>query len=117
MCSCYRLDVVYRVVPQLMHNVRLATKDIRRQMGGMMMALGGADAIVFTGGIGENGVRIRDAVCQGLEDFGIHLSQTSNASGPCERRIDSEQGKIQIWIVPTNEELIVARQTVAAIKT
>ncbi len=91
--------------------------DIRRQMGGMMMALGGADAIVFTGGIGENGVRIRDAVCQGLEDFGIHLSQTSNASGPCERRIDSEQGKIQIWIVPTNEELIVARQTVAAIKT
>ncbi len=90
--------------------------DIRRQMGGMLMALGGADAIVFTGGIGENGVGIRRAVCEGLEDLGIGLSATSNASGPTERRIDDSHGKIQIWIVPTNEELIVARQTVAAIQ-
>ncbi len=91
--------------------------DIRRQMGGMLMALGGADAIVFTGGIGENGVGIRRAVCEGLEDLGIGLSATSNASGPTERRIDDSHGKIQIWIVPTNEELIVARQTVAAIQS
>lgn len=90
--------------------------DIRRQMGGMLMALGGVDAIVFTGGIGENGVGIRRAVCEGLEDLGIGLSATSNASGPTERRIDDSHGKIQIWIVPTNEELIVARQTVAAIQ-
>ena len=91
--------------------------DIRRQMGGMLMALGGADAIVFTGGIGENGMRIRQAVCQGLEDLGIGLSATNNAGGPTERRIDDSQGKVQIWIVPTNEELIVARQTVAAIQS
>ena len=91
--------------------------DIRRQMGGMLMALGGADAIVFTGGIGENGVGIRQAVCQGLEDLGIRLSVTSNVSGPVERRIDDSHGKVQIWIVPTNEELIVARQTVAAIQS
>ncbi len=90
--------------------------DIRRQMGGMLMALGGADAIVFTGGIGENGAGIRDAVCYGLEDMGIELSPTSNANGPTERRIDNSRGKIQVWIVPTNEELIVARQTVAAIQ-
>ena len=91
--------------------------DIRRQMGGMLMALGGADAIVFTGGIGENGVGIRQSVCQGLEDLGIRLSAISNASGPTERRIDDSQGKVQVWIVPTNEELIVARQTVAAIES
>ena len=90
--------------------------DIRRQMGGMLMAIGGADAIVFTGGIGENGVGIRQAVCQGLEDLEIGLSASSNASGSTERRIDDSQGKVQIWIVPTNEELIVARQTVAAIQ-
>jgi len=89
--------------------------DIRRQMGGMLMALGGADAIVFTGGIGENGVGIRRAVCEGLEDLGIGLSETRNVNGPTERRIDDADGKVQIWIVPTNEELIVARQTVAAI--
>ncbi len=91
--------------------------DIRRQMGGMLMALGGADAIVFTGGIGENGVGIRRAVCEGLEDLGIGLSASSNASGPTERNIDDAHGKVQIWIVPTNEELIVARQTVAAIQS
>ena len=91
--------------------------DIRRQMGGMLMALGGADAIVFTGGIGENGVGIRQSVCQGLEDLGIRLSAIHNASGPTERRIDDSQGKVQVWIVPTNEELIVARQTVAAIES
>ena len=91
--------------------------DIRRQIGGMLMALGGVDAIVFTGGIGENGVGIRRAVCEGLEDLGIGLSAKSNASGTTERRIDDAQGKVQIWIVPTNEELIVARQTVAAIQS
>jgi len=91
--------------------------DIRRQMGGMLMALGGMDAIVFTGGIGENGIGIRNAICDGLEDLGIQLSEASNRSGPTERRIDSSQGKVQIWIVPTNEELIVARQTVAAIQS
>jgi acetate kinase len=90
--------------------------EIRRQMGGMLMALGGADAIVFTGGIGENGVGIRNAVCEGLDDLGIRLSQVSNASGGTERRIDDSTGKVQIWIVPTNEELVVARQTVAAIQ-
>jgi len=91
--------------------------DIRRQMGGMLMALGGADAIVFTGGIGENGVGIRRAVCEGLEDLGIGLSATRNVNGPTERRINDADGKVQIWIVPTNEELIVARQTVAAIQS
>jgi len=90
--------------------------EIRRQLGGMLVALGGADAIVFTGGIGVNGVSIRHAVCEGLEELGIGLASTLNANGPVERRIDNHQNKIQIWIVPTNEELIVARQTVAAIQ-
>jgi len=91
--------------------------EIRRQMGGMLMALGGLDAIVFTGGIGENGARIRRSVCEGLEDLGIQLSETNNSGGATERRIDASTGKVQIWIVPTNEELVVARQTVAAIQS
>jgi acetate kinase len=90
--------------------------EIRRQMGGMLMALGGVEAIVFTGGIGENGVGIRRSVCEGLEDLGIQLSESNNRAGATERRIDSATGKVQIWIVPTNEELVVARQTVAAIR-
>jgi acetate kinase len=90
--------------------------EIRRQMGGMMMALGGVDAIVFTGGIGENGKRIRQQVCNGLDDLGIRLCPDKNQSGNTERRIDDGVGKVQLWIVPTNEEIVVARQTVEAIR-
>ena len=91
--------------------------DIRRQLGGMLIALGGADAIVFTGGIGENSFRIRRAVCDQLDDLGIRLSSPLNASGDAERAIHDASSKIQVWVVPTNEELIVARQTVAAIQS
>jgi acetate kinase len=90
--------------------------DIRRQLGGMMMAMSGVDAIVFTGGIGENGKRIRQSICAGLDDFGIRLSEEKNQSGAPERRIDDGAGKVQLWIIPTNEEIVVARQTVAAIQ-
>jgi acetate kinase len=90
--------------------------EIRRQLGSMMIALGGMDALVFTGGIGENGIRIRHAVCQGLEEFSIRLSDSANQTRSVECRIDDRQSKVQIWIVPTNEEIIVARQTVAAMK-
>ena len=90
--------------------------EIRRQMGGMMMALGGVDAIVFTGGIGENGKRIRNHVCDSLSDLGIRLCPDKNQSGNTERRIDDGVGKVQLWIVPTNEEIVVARQTMEAIR-
>ena len=89
--------------------------EIRRQLGSMLVALGGCDALVFTGGIGENGVSIRAAVCEGLSELGIALDESLNAAPEGnEARIDAG-GKIQIWILPTNEELIVARQTVAAL--
>ncbi|MFN9712667.1 MAG: acetate/propionate family kinase [Planctomycetota bacterium] len=91
--------------------------EIRRQLGSMLVALGGADAIVFTGGIGENSITVRRAVCDGLQDLGIALCETKNQAGEKERRIDdAARGKSQLWIVPTNEELIVARQTVEAIQ-
>jgi acetate kinase len=94
--------------------------EIRRQLGSMLVALGGADAIVFTGGIGENSTTIRHAVCDGLDDLGISLCPSKNQNvgklAEKEQRIDdAAKSKIQLWIVPTNEELIVARQTVAAI--
>ncbi len=73
--------------------------------------MGGADAIVFTGGIGENGVNIRSGVCQGLAELGIELDPAANATARGECRINSASSRTQIWIVPTNEELIVARQT------
>lgn len=91
--------------------------EIRRHLGGMLVSMGGADAIVFTGGIGENGKRIRTSICEGLEELGISLDPVKNDStGQTERRLDTEKNRIQLWVVPTNEELIVARQTVAAVQ-
>ncbi len=84
---------------------------IRHSLGAMLVELGGADVIVFTGGIGENGLNIRSAVCRGLEQLGIELDAAANATTRGEGRISSSGSRTQIWVVPTNEELIVARQT------
>jgi acetate kinase len=87
------------------------TSDIRRHLGGLLVELGGADVIVFTGGIGENSVHVRTQVCAGLEELGIRLDPTVNAKAQGEVRISSAESRVQLWVVPTNEELIVARQT------
>ena len=73
--------------------------------------MNGADAIVFTGGIGENSATIRSAVCANLDWFGIMVDPKMNSVAEGERRIDALGGRVQIWTMPTNEELIVARQT------
>lgn len=87
------------------------TSEIRRHLGGMLLELGGAEAIVFTGGIGENGVNTRTAVCHNLKELGIELDPAINASAKGECKISSTGSKVQVWTIPTNEELIVARQT------
>lgn len=87
------------------------TSDIRHALGAMLVELGGADAIVFTGGIGENGVNIRTAVTENLAELGIVLDPAANAKAKGEVAIHAAESRSQIWVVPTNEELIVARQT------
>jgi acetate kinase len=85
--------------------------SVRDYLGSYLFLLGGADAIVFTGGIGENSVTMREAVCQDLAWFGIHLDAAKNKTAKGEVRIDAPNSRVQLWIMPTNEELIVARQT------
>jgi len=87
------------------------TSDIRHSLGAMLAELGGADVVVFTGGIGENGVNIRTAVVGGLSELGIVLDASANSTAKGEARISTPDSRTQIWVVPTNEELIVARQT------
>jgi acetate kinase len=84
---------------------------IRHWLGGGLVELGGLDAIGFAGGIGENSPRIREAVCRGLEDLGIRLDAEANATGTGERQIHAADSRVAVWVVPTNEELVVARQT------
>ena len=86
--------------------------SIRHWLGGGMVELGGLDAIAFTGGIGENSPATRAAVVAGLTDLGIEIDSTANKSGATgERRIEAARSPVAIWIIPTNEEVIVARQT------
>jgi acetate kinase len=76
----------------------------------LLVELGGADVIVFTGGIGENSTTIRAAVCRGLDELGIVLDTDANRAARGEARIEAPQSRVQIWVVPTNEEIVVARQ-------
>ncbi|MDR2438645.1 MAG: acetate/propionate family kinase [Planctomycetaceae bacterium] len=91
--------------------VEVLVGDIRKYLGAYLVELGGADLLVFTGGIGEHNKTIRKEVCSGLEVFGIILDSQKNAVAEGETAIHATESKTQIWIVPTNEELIVARQT------
>jgi acetate kinase len=84
--------------------------SVRHYLGAYLLELGGADAIVFTGGIGENSVRIRSGVCRDLGWFGIELDPAANAGGEAERRVSTPGSRVQVWTVPTNEEIVVARQ-------
>jgi acetate kinase len=85
---------------------------IRHYLGAFLLELDGADAIVFTGGIGENSERIRSRVCRKLGWFGIALDPAKNATGPAERLVSAAGSRVQVWTVPTNEEIVVARQSV-----
>ncbi len=83
---------------------------VRHYLGAYLLLLNGAHAIVFTGGIGENSPTMRAAVCKDLDWFGIQLDPPQNDHAKGEAAIHARTSRVQIWIMPTNEELIVARQ-------
>jgi acetate kinase len=85
--------------------------SIRHYLGAYLVELGGADAIAFTGGIGENSARIRTGVCRDLDWFGISLDPSKNEGARGEQIVSGAASRVQVWTVPTNEELVVARQT------
>jgi acetate kinase len=82
---------------------------IRREMGSLTAALGGLDAIVFTAGIGENSAALRERACRDAAWLGIELDAAANASGG--PRISTSRSEVSAWVVPTNEELMIARHT------
>jgi acetate kinase len=97
--------------PQAMLALEVFISSTRHYLGAYLVELGGADAIVFTGGIGENSVQMRSGVCRDLDWFGITLDPQKNAEAKGEALVSAEGSRVQVWTVPTNEEIIVARQT------
>jgi acetate kinase len=82
---------------------------IARELGSLAAALGGLDALVFTGGIGEHAAAVREQVCARSAWLGIEIDPAANASDG--RRLDRAGSRTAVWVLPTNEELIIARHT------
>ena len=95
--------------------LRAFTASIRHYTGAYLTVLGGADAIVFTGGIGEHSERIRKDVCHNMEWAGIRLCEDRNQNVNGETKVSADDSQVELWVVPTNEEIVVARQSVEAI--
>lgn len=85
----------------------------RKYIGSYLAAMGGADAVVFAGGIGENSAEIRARICSGLEWAGLNVDSGLNESlvGGNEGKFSAEGSKLEAWVVPTDEELLIARDT------
>ncbi len=80
------------------------------------MAMNGVDYIVFTGGIGENQINIRKGICEKLEFMGVKLDSDKNNIRGEERIISTEDSSIKVYLIPTNEELMIAKETENLIK-
>jgi acetate kinase len=91
-------------------------ESVRHYIGAFLVALGGCDVLSFTGGIGENAIAARSAICRNLQFAGIVLDEKKNQTRGKEAEISDAGSKAKIWIVLTNEELVVARQTEAVLK-
>ncbi|MDP7274185.1 MAG: acetate/propionate family kinase, partial [Planctomycetaceae bacterium] len=89
---------------------------IRQYLAAQMAVLGGADVVVFTGGIGENSQQIREDVCRDMAWAGLVIDEERNGQVDGETEITGQGSDVAIWVVPTNEELIVARQTAAVVR-
>ena len=88
---------------------------IGRELGSLAAALGGLDAIVFTAGIGENSRALRERVCRDAHWLGVELDVAANARGA--GRISTATSRVSAWVIPTNEELMIARHTRSVLGT
>jgi acetate kinase len=84
---------------------------VRKYIGSYMAAMGGVDAIIFTAGVGENGPETREAIIEGLETMGICMDKEKNKFKGLLRDVTGEGSKVKILVIPTDEELVIARDT------
>ena len=92
------------------------TYRITKYIGAYAAAMGGVDAVIFTGGIGENSPDVRKGSCQGLEFLGIQVDDQANESAEKEKNISPRGSRVPVLVVPTNEELVIALDTAQIVK-
>ena len=96
--------------------MQVYTYSIVKYIGAYTAAMGGVDAIVFTGGVGENGSEVRKLVCERLAFMGIELDEEANKLRGKTVEISKPNSKIRVFVIPTNEELVIAQDTEKLIK-
>jgi acetate kinase len=100
--------------PSAVEAIDLFVYRIGRELGSLVAALGGLDVLVFTAGIGEHAASIRARVCQDAQWLGVRLDNEANrAGGP---KISAENSGVSVWVIPTDEDLMIARHTNALIR-
>ena len=103
--------------PRAKAAIALMVYRIGRELGSLAAALGGLDALVFSGGIGENSVSLRAAVCRDAAWLGVRLDSAANAAAARGvRRISTADSKVAVWVVPANEELMIARHALELVE-
>lgn len=95
--------------------VHMQQYQILKTIGSYLAVLDGADAIIFTGGIGERVPQLREYICKSLHYAGVVMDKETNDSTETEKRISADMSKIVVFVIPTNEELVIARDTISAI--
>ena len=90
--------------------------DVRKLIGSYAAAMGGVDAIIFTAGVGENGPELREAITSGLEFMGVKLDAEKNKVRGEERIISTEDSRVKVLVIPTNEELMIAMDTMEIVQ-
>lgn len=101
--------------PMAAQAVDLFEHHVNRQIGSLAAALGGLDALVFTAGIGEHAPTIRARICLKAKWLGVQLDESANATNRA--RISTADSPVSVWVIPTNEELIIARHTQALVSS
>jgi len=92
--------------------IRMYAYRVRKYVGAYMAVLGGLDCLVFTAGVGENDDIVRELVCDGLDDLGIAFDKEKNVGKKRTAELVSKPGsKVDVWVIPTDEELVIARDT------
>ena len=102
-------DLLASAEPRAKFAVELFAYRIGRELGSLAAALGGLDAVVFTAGIGEHAAPIRERVCEHAAWLGVKLDPVANADGG--PRISTADSRVSVWVIPTNEELMIATHT------
>jgi acetate kinase len=89
---------------------------IKKYIGAYAAAMGGVDAIVFTAGVGENQISMRAESCAGLEFLGIKIDAAKNNVRGKEAEISTDDSRVKVWVVPTDEEIVIARDTMELVQ-